>query len=83
MSAMGFYQVCPGDPTYTTGRPLMDKAVITVPGGKFEIVAHNNSPENKYVKELRLNGKKLDKSFFTHEDIMKGGKLEFFMSDAK
>ncbi|TAJ13845.1 glycoside hydrolase family 92 protein [Marinilabiliaceae bacterium JC017] len=83
MSAMGFYQVCPGDPTYTTGRPLVDKAVITVPGGKFEIVAHNNSPENKYVKELRLNGKKLDKPFFTHDDIMKGGKLEFFMSDAR
>ncbi len=81
MSALGFYQVCPGDPTYTTGRPLVDRAVIAVPGGKFEIVAHNNSSENKYVKESRLNGKKLEKPFFTHEELMKGGKLEFFMTD--
>ena len=80
LSAMGFYQVCPGDPTYTIGRPIVDRAVITVPGGEFEIVAHNNSPENKYVKECRLNGQKLEKPFFLHEDLMKGGKLEFFMS---
>ena len=82
MSAMGFYQVCPGDPTYTIGRPMVDRASITVPGGQFEIVAHNNSPENKYVKEVRLNGKKLEKPFFTHKELMNGGRLEFFMTDA-
>lgn len=83
MSALGFYQVCPGDPTYTTGRPMIDRAVITVPGGQFEIIAHNNSAENKYVKEIRLNGQKLDQPFFSHTDVMKGGKLEFFMTDNK
>ena len=81
LSAMGFYQVCPGDPTYTIGRPILDKVIITVPGGTFEIVAHNNSAENKYVKECRLNGQKLDKPFFSHQDLMKGGKLEFFMTN--
>jgi len=83
LSALGFYQVCPGDPTYTTGRPIVDRALIHVPGGEFEILVHNNSEQNLYVEELRLNGEILEDPFFSHEDIMKGGKLEFFMSDTK
>lgn len=80
LNAMGFYQVCPGDATYTIGRPIVDKAKIRVPGGTFEIVAHNNSKANKYVQKLVLNGKQLNKPFFSHTELMKGGKLEFYMS---
>ncbi|MCC8154475.1 MAG: GH92 family glycosyl hydrolase [Tannerellaceae bacterium] len=80
MSVLGFYQVCPGEPIYAIGRPIVDRAVIPVKGGKFEIIVKNNSPENKYVKEVKLNGKKLNNLFFTHKDIVKGGKLEFEMS---
>lgn len=80
LSALGFYQVAPGIPVYTIGRPMVDRAVIPVAGGKFEIIVHNNSAANKYVKEVKLNGKALDKPFFTHDDIVKGGKLEFTMT---
>lgn len=79
MSALGFYQVCPGDPTFTIGRPIIDYASITVPGGKFEIEVHNNSRDNKYVQKVLLNGTRLSEPFFSYDDIMKGGKLEFFM----
>jgi predicted alpha-1,2-mannosidase len=81
LNTLGFYQVCPGDPTYTIGRPLVDKAQIRVPGGTFKIVAHNNSKENKFVEKLILNGQELSEPFFSHDDLMKGGKLEFFMSE--
>uniref|UniRef100_UPI0032173666 GH92 family glycosyl hydrolase n=1 Tax=uncultured Draconibacterium sp. TaxID=1573823 RepID=UPI0032173666 len=80
LNAIGFYQVCPGEPTYTIGRPLVDDAKIEVPGGIFEIVVHNNSRENKFIDKLVLNGTQLEKPFFSHKDLMKGGKLEFFMS---
>jgi len=80
MSALGFYQVCPGDPTFTIGRPIINHASIDVPGGKFEIVTHNNSRENKYVQKVLLNGNQLTEPFFSYSDIMKGGKLEFFMT---
>ncbi|MBS2210015.1 GH92 family glycosyl hydrolase [Carboxylicivirga mesophila] len=83
MSALGFYQVCPGDATYTTGRPMVDKAIINLPQGKLEIIAHNNSPENMYVEKVVLNGKVLDKPFFTHEQLLTGGRLEFFMTGEK
>jgi len=83
MSALGFYQVCPGLPVYTIGRPVVDKAVIPVAEGFFEIIVSNNRPQNKYVKEVKLNGKTLQTPFFTHNDISKAGKLEFFMTDKK
>ncbi len=83
MSALGFYQVCPGDATYTTGRPMVDKATINLPQGKLEIIAHNNSPKNLYVEKVVLNGKVLNRPFFTHEQLLAGGQLEFYMTSQK
>jgi len=80
LSALGFYQVCPGDPVYVLGRPMVDSAKIPVKNGVFEIIAHDNSLENKYVKEVKLNGKTLETPFITHQDIVNGGTLEFYMS---
>lgn len=80
LSALGFYQVCPGNPVYAIGRPMVDKATIPVAGGNFQIIVKNNSPENKYVKEAKLNGKVLDTLFFPHADLVKGGTLEIEMT---
>lgn len=80
LSALGFYQVCPGIPVYAIGRPMVDKATIPVSGGKFQIIVKNNAPENKYVKEAKLNGKVLDTLFFSHADLVKGGTLEIEMT---
>lgn len=84
LNAMGFYQVCPGKPVYSIGRPLFEQAIIHLPDGKtFTIVAHNNSAQNKYVSEMKLNGNLLAEPFFTHEQLMQGGLLELTMSAQK
>lgn len=81
LSALGFYPIAPGIPVYDIGRPLMDRAVIRLENGKdFEIVCENNSRESVYVDKIFLNGKKLDRNFLFHDDIMNGGKLVFKMS---
>jgi predicted alpha-1,2-mannosidase len=81
LSAMGFYPVNPANGVYDLGSPLFDKATIQLENGKhFEIIAHDNSEKNIYVKEVKLNGRKYKKSYICHADIMKGGKLEFFMA---
>ena len=80
LNSMGFYQVCPGKPLYSIGRPLFDKATIHLKGGKtFTIVTHNNSRENKYVQKMVLNGKELNAPFFAHQDMIDGGTLELTM----
>ena len=82
LNSMGFYQVCPGKPVYSIGRPLFDDVTIHLPDGKtFRIMTHNNSRANKYVQEVKLNGVRLDKPFFSHQDLASGGVLEFVMGD--
>ena len=80
MSALGLYQVAPGIPVYTLGRPMVDRAIIHAQHGPFEIEVKDNSQANMYVKRVLLNGKELDSPFISHEDIARGGKLVFEMS---
>ncbi len=80
LSALGLYQVCPGKPVFTFGRPIVDKAVLRVQGGVLTIDVKNNSRRNKYIKEVRFNGKKLNILFISYDKIRKGGALEFVMT---
>ncbi len=80
LSALGFYQVCPGTPEYIIGTPIFDKATIHLENGKdFVVKANHVSHENKYIQSATLNGKSLSKSWFTHEDILNGSELVFEM----
>lgn len=82
MNALGFYQVCPGKLEYSIGRPMIDQASIRLENGNtFEIRVENNAPTHLYVAEVSLNGKRLDQPFFDHESLMKGGILQFKMTD--
>ncbi len=81
LNAIGFYQVCPGNPTYSIGRPLFDRAVIPLSNEKsFEVIVKNASKSNRYILSVKLNGCTLKTPFFTHQDILDGGKLEFTMT---
>jgi len=76
LSAMGFYTVAPGRPVYDIGSPLFKRSVIDIGGGKtFTVECDQASRENKYIQSATLNGKKLDRAWFTHEELMQGGKL--------
>lgn len=75
-STMGFYPVTPGFAVYNIGSPVFERTVINLDNGKtFEIVAENYSEDNKYIQSAVLNGKEHDKPWFTHEDLISGGKL--------
>lgn len=82
LNAMGFYSFNPGDNTYSVGRPIFDEVQINLPSGKiFTIKANNNSKANKYVQSAYMNGEKLLEPFFTHQQIVDGGILEFDMAN--
>jgi predicted alpha-1,2-mannosidase len=79
-AAMGFYPVCPATPYYIIGSPSFAETVISLENGKsFTIKAENASSENIYIQSAKLNGKKYDKNYLTHDDIMGGGVLEVIM----
>jgi predicted alpha-1,2-mannosidase len=80
---MGFYPVTPGVPVYTLGSPIFDDVSIRLENGKiFRLTASNNSRKNKYIQSVKLNGKPLDRLWFTHGDLTNGGHLELEMGNA-
>ena len=90
-SAMGFYPFNPCGGEYVIGAPQVPKVTLRVRDGKwglrdgkrgeptFTVVARNLSKENKYVKQVTLNGKPVTDWKIYHSDIMCGGELVFEM----
>ncbi len=84
LAAMGIHPVCPGDNTYQITSPVFNKVEIQLDsdyysGKKFTIEAKNNSPENRYIQSMKLNGKPLKRYWITHQEIVSGGKLKMKM----
>ena len=81
-SAMGFYPVNPVEGKYQLGTPLFSKVTLKVgPEKRFVITANKENDKFIYSEKVLLNGKKLDRSWITHEEIMEGGELEFILTD--
>ncbi len=78
-SALGFYPLQVGSPYYAIGSPLFRKATVHLPGGDLVIEAPENSDRNVYVQGVKLNGAEHSKTFLTHADLARGGRLEFAM----
>ena len=80
-TALGFYPVAPGSDQYSLGSPSIDQAVIQLENGKtFTIEARDQSEKNVYVRKVELNGQPLIRRYITHEEVLAGGKLVFYMS---
>ncbi|CAN5726658.1 GH92 family glycosyl hydrolase [soil metagenome] len=81
-TSFGFYPVAPGSNEYVLGRPFVDEATLNLPNGKtFRVLTESLSTAHPYVGSVTLNGKPLDRSFITHEEILRGGELKFAMQD--
>lgn len=79
-SALGFYPMCPGSDRYELGSPAVNSAVLKLENGKtLQITAQNQGEKNVYVQKVMLNGKMLDRTYITHDEIMNGGELVFVM----
>jgi putative alpha-1,2-mannosidase len=80
ISALGFYAVDPVSGNYVLGSPLFERATVDMGRGKKLVIeAKGQSPENKYVQSVTLNGKPHSRPWFRHADIVNGGALIFEM----
>ena len=79
--ALGFYPVNPVSGEYVIGTPMLEEAVIQLPDRKtFTVKAPRKEDNEVYICSMKLNGEKYTKNYITHQDIMKGGILEFVMT---
>lgn len=84
LAASGIHPVCPGDTKMEITSPVFDRIEFTLDpeyasGRKFTVIAHDNSPENIYIRRAVLNGKTLDTMQIDFSDIASGGTLELYM----
>lgn len=86
LASCGIHPSCPGTTRMEITSPVFDKAVFRLDpdytsGGTFTVIAHDNSPENVYIKKALLNGKEYNRCWIDFSDIASGSTLELFMSD--
>ncbi|UBZ10980.1 GH92 family glycosyl hydrolase [Leeuwenhoekiella palythoae] len=80
-SSLGFYPVAPGSVDYALGSPAIKEATLNLDNGNtFKVEAKNQSEKNVYVRKVELNGEELTEPFITHDQVMNGGTLTFYMS---
>ena len=83
-TSLGFYPVAPASNEYVLGRPFVDRAVLHLPNGKvLTIDSVKLSDDHGFVKDVLLNGKSLDRTYVTHDELMNGGDLKFIFSNEK
>jgi hypothetical protein len=81
-SCMGFYPATPASGYYVLGLPRFERTKLTFESGKqFEVIAKNLSEKNCFVQSVKLNGKPLERSYITFDEVFNGGTLEFTMTD--
>ena len=83
LSSLGFYPVTPGANQYIIGSPLFKKATLNLENKKqFTIQTENSSDSAIYIEKAFLNDIELNRTFITHNEIIAGGILTFYMTDA-
>ena len=86
---MGLFEMKGGadiNPTYDLSSPIFDQITIHLDkdyymGERFTINSQKNSPKNKYIQSVKLNGESLNQSWFYHKDLVKGGTLDYVLGD--
>ena len=84
LMSMGLFSVkgtCSPRPIYEITSPVFDSVVIHLdsryyPGKTFTITTHDNSSQNMYIQSASLNGKPLNRAWFTHDQFAAGAHLE-------
>lgn len=83
LAGMGLFDVkglTGTEPSFQLGTPLFDKITIELPKEirkqPFVISVRNQQPDNIYIKEVKLNGKKQAKQQLLFKDLAKGGRLD-------
>lgn len=83
-SMMGFYPVCPGDMNFALSSPIFDQITIHLdeqyyPGKTLVIKTIRDNTQDQYIKKMKRNGKPWKDYFISHQELVKGGELVFYL----
>lgn len=82
--AIGMYPLDPVSGEYEIVKPLFDSLIINLDNNKLiDVKVHSHSENERYIKRVLWNGKSLNKSSISHLELVKGGCLEYELTDEK
>ena len=82
LSTLGFYPVNPANSEFILGAPQVKHATIHLKNNKkFSISTSNFSAENIYTNHQKLNNTEVSTPIINYSDIIKGGTLNFQMTN--
>ena len=62
--------------------PAFEESSLTMENGKkITIKAHKTTPDAKYIASVTLNGKPLNRSWISHDEIAGGAVIEYVLSE--
>ncbi|WP_157803027.1 glycoside hydrolase domain-containing protein [Compostimonas suwonensis] len=81
-AAMGLFPVTAGSDSYQIGSPFFEHVTIDGHNGKtFSINADDVSPDRFYIQSATLNGRSLNRTWISYDEILDGGDVTFQMGD--
>lgn len=81
-AAMGFYPVDPVSGNYQLTSPLFTQTVISFNNGKkLTITTFKKTKKSIFISKITLNGKSFTKNQITHQSLVQGGELIFYLQD--
>lgn len=75
LTAMGIQPACIGSPVYYLNVPLFESVAIKSGTKPFNIKVKNFNDKNVYIQSVTLNGKALNRTWITHQELQDGGEL--------
>ena len=81
MASLGLYPVDPLDGKYELVTPLFEEARVQLPGGKLlTIKAPRKRADEQYTASVTFNGKRLNRSYLTYQELKQGGTIHFSLT---
>jgi len=79
-AAMGLYPVDPVSGNYALCTPLFDNIVLQLPGNRETVIAvHKQNAQAAYIDKVLWNDVRLGSLFVTHQQLVKGGRLDIWL----
>ncbi|SEN82492.1 alpha-1,2-mannosidase, putative [bacterium A37T11] len=81
-ASLGFYPMDPVSGQYQLSSPLFDEIRIQLPAGKeLHIITHKDTEKSIYIKKITWDGAPYTKNYLEHQQLMKGGKIAFYLGE--
>ena len=80
-SAIGMYPFSPSDTDYLLSTPIFDKVKINLPNDNTFIINSHSREEGEFLRNIELNETPVDDYSISHDEIMKGGKMNMYPAD--